>query len=75
VQGTVRAVGMDMLDPAAVDRAIDHLVLTAVANEYQFLGPISAFTPEQIEHSLDKAPWLYQRRQVCGGETLVSLDI
>jgi len=60
VAGVVRHIAMDMLDPAAVERTfatlgtIDHLVMTAVANEYQFFGPITTLTREQIEGSLDK---------------------
>jgi NAD(P)-dependent dehydrogenase (short-subunit alcohol dehydrogenase family) len=60
VPGITRPIVMDMLDPHAVERAftsigaIDHLVLTAVANEYQFFGPIMTLTSEQIERSLDK---------------------
>jgi NADP-dependent 3-hydroxy acid dehydrogenase YdfG len=44
VPGTARAIAMDMLDPAAVDRAlasiggIDHLVLTAVATSTRSSG-------------------------------------
>ncbi|WP_049768638.1 SDR family oxidoreductase [Anaeromyxobacter sp. Fw109-5] len=60
VPGTTRAVAMDMLDEAAVGRAmsavgaIDHLVLTAVGDEYEFSGPIAELTAEQLERSLDK---------------------
>jgi NAD(P)-dependent dehydrogenase (short-subunit alcohol dehydrogenase family) len=55
-----RAIAMDMLDRAAVDRAIgglgriDHLVLTAVADELASKAPIAAITPEQVERALDK---------------------
>ncbi|WP_437853498.1 SDR family oxidoreductase [Sorangium sp. So ce363] len=61
--GTTRAVAMDMLDAAAVDRAmaviasiggIDHLVLTAVADELASCAPIRALTAEQVERSFDK---------------------
>ncbi|WP_438039667.1 SDR family oxidoreductase [Sorangium sp. So ce128] len=61
--GTTRAVAMDMLDAAAVDRAmaviasiggIDHLVLTAVADELASRAPIRALTAEQVERSFDK---------------------
>jgi NAD(P)-dependent dehydrogenase (short-subunit alcohol dehydrogenase family) len=60
VQGTVQTIAADMLDQAAIDSAltsigtIDHLVLTAVANEYAFFAPIAEVTTEQIERSLDK---------------------
>jgi len=59
-----RAIAMDMLDRAAVDRAIgelardsgqiDHLVLTAVADELASKATIAAITPEQVERALDK---------------------
>lgn len=58
--GTVRAVAMDMLDPDAVGRvmasiaAVDHLVLTAVADELASRAPIRALTGEQVERSFDK---------------------
>ncbi|WP_437498493.1 SDR family oxidoreductase [Sorangium sp. So ce1099] len=58
--GTTRAVAMDMLDAAAVDRVmasiggIDHLVLTAVADELASRAPIGALTAEQVERSFDK---------------------
>ncbi|XXX72444.1 SDR family oxidoreductase [Sorangium sp. So ce134] len=60
VGGTRRAVAMDMLDAGAVDRAmgsieaIDHLVLTAVADELASRAPIGALTGEQVERSFDK---------------------
>lgn len=55
-----RAVALDMLDPASVARAIasidgiDHLVLTAVGDEYGFMGRITDVTDEQVERSFDK---------------------
>ncbi|WP_437730091.1 SDR family oxidoreductase [Sorangium sp. So ce1335] len=58
--GAARAVAMDMLDPAAVDRVmgsiggVDHLVLTAVADELGSRAPIGALTGEQVERSFDK---------------------
>lgn len=58
--GTRRAIAMDMLDPGAVDRvmgsigAVDHLVLTAVADELASRAPISELTGEQVERSFDK---------------------
>ncbi|WP_437933616.1 SDR family oxidoreductase [Sorangium sp. So ce341] len=60
VTGTRRAIAMDMLDPGAVDRvigsigAVDHLVLTAVADELASRAPIGAMTGEQVERSFDK---------------------
>lgn len=60
VPGPTRAFAMDMLDEAAVGRtmsaigSIDHLVLTAVGDEYAFFGPITDLTSEQVERSLDK---------------------
>src|SRR5262245_48480198 len=50
-----RAIAMDMLDRDAVARtigavgAIDHLVLTAVADELGQRARIAALTPEQFE--------------------------
>jgi NAD(P)-dependent dehydrogenase (short-subunit alcohol dehydrogenase family) len=58
--GVVRAVAMDMLDAAAVDRVIstigtiDHLVLTAVDDELGSRAPIGAITHEQVERTFDK---------------------
>ncbi|AUX34161.1 MULTISPECIES: SDR family NAD(P)-dependent oxidoreductase [Sorangium] len=60
VVGTRRAVAMDMLDPGVVDRVIgsigsvDHLVLTAVADELASRAPRGAMTGEQVERSFDK---------------------
>ncbi|WP_437720366.1 SDR family oxidoreductase [Sorangium sp. So ce861] len=60
VTGTRRAMAMDMLDPGAVDRvmgsigAVDHLVLTAVADELASRAPIGEMTGEQVERSFDK---------------------
>jgi NAD(P)-dependent dehydrogenase (short-subunit alcohol dehydrogenase family) len=56
----VQAIAMDMLDSAAVDRAIasigaiDHLVLTAAGDELAWRGRIADLTNEQVEASLDK---------------------
>jgi NAD(P)-dependent dehydrogenase (short-subunit alcohol dehydrogenase family) len=55
-----RAIAVDMLDRAAVERAmasigtIDHLVLTAVGDEYALFGRLTDLTTEQVERSLDK---------------------
>jgi NAD(P)-dependent dehydrogenase (short-subunit alcohol dehydrogenase family) len=60
VTGAVRALPMDMLDAAAVGatigslRAIDHLVLTAVADELGSRAPIRTLTNEQVERAFDK---------------------
>jgi NAD(P)-dependent dehydrogenase (short-subunit alcohol dehydrogenase family) len=60
VGGRVRALAMDMLDAATVDRvvasigAFDHLVLTAVADELASRAPIGALSDEQVERSMDK---------------------
>ncbi|HET6332602.1 MAG TPA: SDR family oxidoreductase [Polyangiales bacterium] len=55
-----RALAMDMLDASAVDKVIgsiptlDHLVLTAVADELASRAPIAQLTNEQFERSVDK---------------------
>jgi NAD(P)-dependent dehydrogenase (short-subunit alcohol dehydrogenase family) len=55
-----RAIAMDMLDRPAVERtmasvpAIDHLVLTAVGDEYSFMGRLGDLTDQQVDHSFDK---------------------
>jgi NAD(P)-dependent dehydrogenase (short-subunit alcohol dehydrogenase family) len=60
VAGSTRAVAMDMLDRSGVDRAlasigaIDHLVLTAVADELKQRARVTDITTEQVERSLDK---------------------
>lgn len=60
VAGNATAEAMDMLEPAAVERvirsigAIDHLVLTAVADELASRAPIEQLTDEQVERSFDK---------------------
>lgn len=60
VSGAARATAMDMLDPIAVDRVvgaigtIDHLVLTAVADELASKAPIDRLTSEQVERTFDK---------------------
>lgn len=60
VRGRARTAAMDMLDSAAVDRVfasfprLDHLVLTAVADELASRAPIASLTNEQLERSVDK---------------------
>jgi NAD(P)-dependent dehydrogenase (short-subunit alcohol dehydrogenase family) len=60
VKGDRRAVEMNMLDADAVDRVIgslggiDHLILTAVADELKQRAEISRITDEQVERTLDK---------------------
>jgi NAD(P)-dependent dehydrogenase (short-subunit alcohol dehydrogenase family) len=60
VGGRARALAMDMLDQAVVDRVVgsigpfDHLVLTAVADELTNRAPIRDLTHEQVERSFDK---------------------
>jgi NAD(P)-dependent dehydrogenase (short-subunit alcohol dehydrogenase family) len=60
VEGVARPVTMDMLDRAGVERtfgelgALDHLVLTAVPNEYAFFGRLAELRDDQLERSLDK---------------------
>lgn len=60
IAGDVRTFAMDMLDPGAVDRtfesiaSIEHLVLTAVADELASRARIASLTDEQLERSLDK---------------------
>ncbi|QYA11927.1 SDR family oxidoreductase [Rhizobium sp. AB2/73] len=60
VTGERRAMAMNMLDAEAVDRVIgslsriDHLVLTAVADELKQRAEISHITNEQVERTLDK---------------------
>ncbi|WP_394826348.1 SDR family oxidoreductase [Pendulispora albinea] len=60
VGGEARAVALDMLDPEAALRVfgglgtLDHLVLTAVADELARAGDITKLTPEQVERSFDK---------------------
>jgi NAD(P)-dependent dehydrogenase (short-subunit alcohol dehydrogenase family) len=60
VPGTTQTVATDMLDREAVDSTIaaiapiDHLVLTAVGDEYALFGPITALTSAQVERSFDK---------------------
>jgi len=55
-----RTVAFDMLDAGATTRAItalgpiDHLVLTAVADELRSQAAIASLTDEQLERSLDK---------------------
>jgi NAD(P)-dependent dehydrogenase (short-subunit alcohol dehydrogenase family) len=57
---TVLAQPMDMLDRSAVDGVIgslstlDHLVLTAVADELGSRAPIAQLTNEQVERTFDK---------------------
>lgn len=58
--GAAQAIAMDMRAGDAVDRAmaqighVDHLVLTAVADELASKAPIAAITDEQIERTFDK---------------------
>jgi NAD(P)-dependent dehydrogenase (short-subunit alcohol dehydrogenase family) len=60
VEGVARPVPMDMLDRTAVERTfgelgvLDHLILTAVPNEYAFFGPFADLREDQLERSLDK---------------------
>ncbi|MDQ0473186.1 SDR family oxidoreductase [Labrys wisconsinensis] len=60
IAGDVQAVAMDMLDRSAVERAIgglarlDHLVLTAVADELARRAPVAALTDAQVERSFDR---------------------
>lgn len=60
VGGASQAVAVDMLDPEAVGGAfatvgpLDHLVLTAVGDEYATFGSIADVTGAQLERSLDK---------------------
>jgi NAD(P)-dependent dehydrogenase (short-subunit alcohol dehydrogenase family) len=60
VGGAPELVALDMLNPSAVRQAlgslgsIDHLVLTAVADENQRRGRVAELTEEQFERSVDK---------------------
>lgn len=60
VPGAPLLMAMDMLDRNAVERAIaelvslDHLVLTAVADELAQRAPLAVLSDEQLERSLDK---------------------
>jgi NAD(P)-dependent dehydrogenase (short-subunit alcohol dehydrogenase family) len=60
ISGTARSIALDMTDRAAVDATflsigpIDHLVLTAVADELARRAPITALSDEQVEGSFDK---------------------
>jgi NAD(P)-dependent dehydrogenase (short-subunit alcohol dehydrogenase family) len=60
IAGDVNVVAADTLDEHAVGQAlaalsrIDHLVLTAVADENKRRGPIAELTSDQMERSLDK---------------------
>lgn len=60
IQGDVVLAPADMLDAGRLGTAItsagaiDHLVLTAVANEMQRVAPIHELRDEQIERSMDK---------------------
>jgi NAD(P)-dependent dehydrogenase (short-subunit alcohol dehydrogenase family) len=55
-----RAVPLDMLDPASIARAmdsivsLDHLVLTAVGDEYAVMGRLADVSDAQVERSFDK---------------------
>ncbi|MEO8184665.1 MAG: SDR family oxidoreductase [Deltaproteobacteria bacterium] len=58
--GSVRALAMDMLEREVVDAvigslgAIDHLVLTAVADELSSRAPVRELTNDQVERTFDK---------------------
>jgi NAD(P)-dependent dehydrogenase (short-subunit alcohol dehydrogenase family) len=60
VRGVTRGIATDMLDRAAVDAtiasigSIDHLVATAVGDEYALFGGLANLTSEQVERSFDK---------------------
>ncbi len=60
ISGQVQTVAVDMLDEVGLVRSvssletIDHLVLTAVADENKRRNAIAALTSEQMERSLDK---------------------
>lgn len=60
VSGSPLVFAVDMLDRAAVSRAfetigkVDHLVLTAVADELFSKAPIGDLTSEQVERTFDK---------------------
>jgi NAD(P)-dependent dehydrogenase (short-subunit alcohol dehydrogenase family) len=60
IHGIARPVTMDMLDREGVEKtfgelgAVDHLVLTAVPNEYAFFGRLAELSDDQLELSLDK---------------------
>jgi NAD(P)-dependent dehydrogenase (short-subunit alcohol dehydrogenase family) len=60
LQGEVSCHAVDMLDETAIAKmaksvgSIDHLVLTAVADENKRRGPIADITTDQMERSLDK---------------------
>lgn len=60
LQGDVRTRAMDMLDRAEVEAAaawlgpIDHLILTAVADEVASRAAIDTMSAEQVERSFDK---------------------
>lgn len=55
-----RTLVFDMLEREAVERALlsngplDHLVLTAVGDEYAVMGRLETISDEQVERSLDK---------------------
>jgi hypothetical protein len=58
--GHPRVIAVDMLQPATVDTAmtsievIDHLVLTAIDQEYALFGDLESISSEQVEKSFDK---------------------
>lgn len=58
--GAAETMAMDMLDADAVAGAfaavgaLDHLVLTAVGDEYALFGPVVELTDVQVERSFDK---------------------
>ena len=60
VSGNVEVIAVNMLDQPAVDHAIasigtiDHLVLTAIDQEYTLFGGIESITSQQVERSFNK---------------------
>ena len=60
VEGDIRGVPTDMLDPASIETLfesvgeLDHLVVTAVADEVKNQSPFAAMSDEVAQRSLDK---------------------
>lgn len=60
IEGDVQPVALDMLDPETVARTfeqiekIDHLAVTAVADENKRRGQLAELTNDQMERSFDK---------------------
>jgi NAD(P)-dependent dehydrogenase (short-subunit alcohol dehydrogenase family) len=58
--GRVTAIAVDMLDRAAVERAVgtleavDHIVLSAVGDEYALFGAVTSLSDAQVEQSFEK---------------------